>query len=173
MKVHTNTRNLIYISAITDAFLDQKRVNVCEHVVMMACIHIHLLSSDRERHLWPLKYIVSVCLYVAVIRRFLHFSVRVFPFFSYLLCYPYFVLSFQPGLWYIKTFLRKIWFFRDRIFKNIMQLFAVCNTWHALHWSDFPCWIQLLKTQIFAEQVQNPLPIVYKDCVRIHQTKAS
>jgi hypothetical protein len=31
---HTQTHgNLIYSSAITDAFLDQKRVNVCEHAV--------------------------------------------------------------------------------------------------------------------------------------------
>ena len=43
------------ISAITDAFLDQKRVNVCEHVVKWAIlphVHIHLLSSDSESHLW-------------------------------------------------------------------------------------------------------------------------
>ena len=31
-KAHTNTRNLIRnISTITDVFLNQKRVNVCEH----------------------------------------------------------------------------------------------------------------------------------------------
>jgi hypothetical protein len=33
---HTETCN---ISAITDAFLDQKRVNVCEHMVITAPIH--------------------------------------------------------------------------------------------------------------------------------------
>ena len=65
-KSHTNTRKFdLNISAITDAFLDQKKVNVREHMVKMAprdrffvfmapslpCVHIHLLPSDRERHL--------------------------------------------------------------------------------------------------------------------------
>ena len=40
---------------ITDVFLNKKRVNVCENMVRMMpslpCVHIHLLSSDRERHL--------------------------------------------------------------------------------------------------------------------------
>ena len=59
-KAHTNTWKLIRnILTITDAFLDQKRVNVCEHMVKMASlmmpsipyVHIHLVSSDRERQL--------------------------------------------------------------------------------------------------------------------------
>ena len=79
------------ILAITDAFLDQKRVNECKHAVKMVsmwvilkvatrgceiesgegwevgenlpCVHIHLLSSDRERHLWLLKYFKFLCVY--------------------------------------------------------------------------------------------------------------
>ena len=36
-KAHTNTRKLIRnISTVTDVFLNQKRVNVCEHMVKMA-----------------------------------------------------------------------------------------------------------------------------------------
>ena len=59
-KAHTNTQKLNWnVSTITDVFLNQKRVNVCEHMVKMApsesCVHIHLLSSDRETHLWSSK----------------------------------------------------------------------------------------------------------------------
>ena len=54
-KAHTNIRKLRDILTITDVFLDQKTVNVFERMVKMAlsllCVHIHLLSSDRERHL--------------------------------------------------------------------------------------------------------------------------
>ena len=44
-------------------------------------VHIHLLSSDWERHLWSPKYINFLCVCVWLIRRSLHFPVRVFPFF--------------------------------------------------------------------------------------------
>ena len=141
------THKLIWnISTITDVFLDQKRVIVCEHMLKMApreflksanrglwvskegevgmegkfslhpllfrlavsqspggsskthivpsllCFHIHLLSFDWERRLWSSKYfkLVSVCLCVPFLQKSLHFSVRVFPFFSHFLCYPYF-----------------------------------------------------------------------------------
>ena len=46
MKVHMNTnthKNLKYFG-ITDAFLNQKRVNICEHVVKMVSN-----ASDFER----------------------------------------------------------------------------------------------------------------------------
>ena len=43
---------------ITVVFLDQRRVNVCEHMIRrhhmapsLLCVHIHLLCSDQERHL--------------------------------------------------------------------------------------------------------------------------
>ena len=57
-------------------------------------IHIHLLSSDQERHLWLAKHIseASVCFCVPFIQRYLPF----FLFFSLFLCYPYFcTLSFH------------------------------------------------------------------------------
>ena len=53
-------------------------------------VHIYLLSSDRERHLWSPIYFKFLCLCVTFVQRSLHFSGRVFPFFSYFLCYPYF-----------------------------------------------------------------------------------
>ena len=77
---------------ITDVFVYQKRVNVCEHMASsLPCVHIHLLSSDQERHLCSSKYFswASMCLSPFFIWRSLHFfSKRLFspPF----LCYPYF-----------------------------------------------------------------------------------
>ena len=81
-KVHTNNKHMVTwnILAITDAFFDQKRINVCEHTVKMAspwvtwmpslpCVHIHLLSSDRERHLWSPKYFKFPCVCVLVYFR--------------------------------------------------------------------------------------------------------
>ena len=49
LNAYTNTWKLDWnILTITDVFLDQKRVNICEHAVKMAvtCVHIHLISSD-------------------------------------------------------------------------------------------------------------------------------
>ena len=78
------------ISAIIDAFLDQKRVNVCEHAVMMVPhgtfkntrivpsllrVHIHLLSSDRKRHSHCRNIFVFMCTFI---RRSFHFLVS-FP----------------------------------------------------------------------------------------------
>ena len=72
----------------------QKRVNLYECKNSLTCVHILVLSSDWEWYLWSPKYIIQVsvclCLCVTFIQRSLHFSVRAFPFFSYLLCYPYF-----------------------------------------------------------------------------------
>ena len=55
-----------------------------KHRLYSVCIH--LLSSNRGRHLWFSKYFkfLSVCLCVSFLWRFLHFSVWVFPFFSHL-----------------------------------------------------------------------------------------
>ena len=91
-KSHTNTniqKPELYILAITDAFLDQKRVNICKHALVVSslpCVHIYLLSSDWERHLWSPKYIIqdSVWMCVTYIPRFLNFLVIIFP------SYPYF-----------------------------------------------------------------------------------
>ena len=130
---------------ITDVFLDQKRVNVCEYVVpSLLHVYIHLLSSDRERHLWSFKYFnqVSLCLYVTFVQRFLHFLVRVFPFFSYFLynlriIWFFFVIEVQGhnlwngyyyrkcmqlflNLWIMKRFCR----FTDH---NIMLQFITCG----------------------------------------------
>ena len=67
-KAHTNTRMTNWnVSIITDVFLNQKTVNVCEHMAKTApreshmapslpCVHIHLPSSDWKRHLWLSKH---------------------------------------------------------------------------------------------------------------------
>ena len=56
---------------------------VCKHAAMTAPrVHIHLLSPDREGHLWLPKYIfqVSVCLCLTFIQRSLNFFGKSFPF---------------------------------------------------------------------------------------------
>ena len=99
---HINTRKLHRnISMITDVFLNQKRVNVCEYIWWVALfrnshvvpslpwVHIHLFSSDRERHLWLSKHFseASMCLCVSFARRslcFLFFFPRQFFLIPYL-----------------------------------------------------------------------------------------
>ena len=68
---YTNTRKFNWdILTITEVFLDQKRVNVCKHMVKMApCdrvfTYVYLLSSDRGRYLCLSKYLkLSFCLCV-------------------------------------------------------------------------------------------------------------
>ena len=80
---HTETWN---IWAITDAFLDQKRVNVYEHAVKMAScdaflphVHMHLLSSNRERNMWLPKYFKFPCVCVRV---YFHLEISFFGEFS-------------------------------------------------------------------------------------------
>ena len=49
-----------YFSTITDVFLNQKRINACEHPVMLChCYWVfkYIYSSDWERHLWLSKCI--------------------------------------------------------------------------------------------------------------------
>ena len=51
-EAHTNTRKLNwYISTIADVFLDQKRVNVCEHMVKMAP-SLGLRGQKKEEQIW-------------------------------------------------------------------------------------------------------------------------
>ena len=61
-------------------------------------VHINLFSSDWERPMWVSKRIseVSMCLFVALIQRCLHFLGKSFPFLFLFLCYPY--CPFQSGL---------------------------------------------------------------------------
>ena len=96
LKAHINTWKLIWrIWTITDVFLNPKRVNVCEHTVKMMssllCVHIHLLSSDWERHVetYHLSFHVFICAFHLEISSF--FSVRVSYF--YVICTS--VLSFS------------------------------------------------------------------------------
>ena len=57
------------------------------HVVpSLPRVHIHLLFSDRERHLWSPKYIKFLCVCMYFQPEISSF----FPIFSYLLCYLYF-----------------------------------------------------------------------------------
>ena len=113
---HTQKKLIWNILKVTDIFLNQKRVNVCEHTAKMVSLEFlkgatrgckrgrwgrgaiftmyshNLLSSDRERHLWLLKYIKFLCVYVCM---YFHTEIsslfgNSFPFLFYLLSYPYF-----------------------------------------------------------------------------------
>jgi hypothetical protein len=122
-KTHINTRKLNWnVSTITDVFLNQKRVNACEHTVTMAsrnhvfimvpslpCVHIHFLSSDRERHLWSSNISVKFpCVYVCLSSRNLFiFSVRVsFLFLFIFFCYLEFGTFLFCGLYFNMYFSR-------------------------------------------------------------------
>ena len=68
-KTHINTQKLHWnFSTITNVFLDQKRVTICEN------IHFVIDKSFSE---------ASACLCLHFIQRSLHFSVSVSSFFSY------------------------------------------------------------------------------------------
>ena len=45
---HKHTETEWYILAITDAFLDLKRVNVCGHTVITTCSHTFTLLIEKE-----------------------------------------------------------------------------------------------------------------------------
>ena len=116
---HTQTEtheNLI--SVITNAFLDQKRVNICEHTVMTWCHHyctftyICSLLIKKERHLWLPKYIiqVSLCLCLTFHLEISSFLSRSFPFpflfimLSILRNYPFYMVSNADNM-YLKHYL--------------------------------------------------------------------
>ena len=84
-KAHTNTWKLNWkVSTIRDVFLDQKRVNVCEHTVkMVPRVFTNIYSLLIEKDICDRRNI-SVCLRVPFIRRSLHFFGKSFPFFSVL-----------------------------------------------------------------------------------------
>ena len=85
-KAHTNTWKLNWnVSMITDVFLDQKRVNVCEHMVKPA-------PQSRKTSMIVETFQLNFC--VPFIRRSLNFFlVRVFSFFFYFCIF--FMLNFH------------------------------------------------------------------------------
>ena len=83
-------------------------------------VHIHLLTSGWERHLWLSKCIgqSSTCLCVPFNQRSLHFLGKSFLFLFLFLCYPYFVtfpfhmVSFDTIINSYKYFcIEIIWYF--------------------------------------------------------------
>ena len=86
-------------------------------------VHIHLLFSDRERHLWSRKYIKFLCL--SFTRRSLHFLVRVFSFFSYLLCYNMIIII--SLLIYYYCYIKFNYDIAQRLsFYGVKGLFIIC-----------------------------------------------
>ena len=68
-KAHTNTQKLNWnVSTITDVLLDQKRVNVCEHMVKtvpsLSCVHIYLFSFDQKRHVIVKMFQLSIYVFM-------------------------------------------------------------------------------------------------------------
>ena len=97
---HTETWNIL---AITDVFLHQKRVNVCEHAVKMgstACSHTFTLFWLRKTSVIAKIFQISMCLCSSVLLSGDLIFWWVFPFFSYLLILfsvlPFSSLSFIP-----------------------------------------------------------------------------
>ena len=78
------------------------KFNLNSHVTSLPsspCVHMHLLSSDWERHLWSSKYFywVSACLCVPFLWRSLHFSVSFpFPFLYFVLILVSYVEHHPP-----------------------------------------------------------------------------
>ena len=124
-----NTRKFIWnILTVTDVFLKQKRVNVCEHMVKMVSregfwhllktlmwtqslsyVHIHLLSS-HWKELCDCQNIFNkfLCVCVCLSSGSLQFPVKASPFLSFpILCAIYIsVLSFLRGLYEIEISLK-------------------------------------------------------------------
>ena len=76
-EAHTNTRKLNWnISTITDDFLDQKRVNVCEHTVntvpdsavFTVCSHTFTLFWSRKTSVIVEIFQLSICVFVCAFR---------------------------------------------------------------------------------------------------------
>ena len=92
-KAYTNTQKLIqYISTITDVFLNQKRINVCEHMEKMAShgftyIYSLLIENDICDHQNISSKFPCVCVYLS--SRDLFIFCYEFSFFFNFLYHPY------------------------------------------------------------------------------------
>ena len=80
-----------------------RREYVCEQVVLsLPWVHIYLLSSDQEIHLWSLKRFSSMCLCVHFVQRSLHSFGKSFLFFSPIFCVIHnLILSFPCRIFII------------------------------------------------------------------------
>ena len=103
-KAHTNIWKFHWnVSTITDDFLNQKRVNVCEHTIKTR-VFTYIYSLWLKKTLWSKHFSeTSMCLCVPFIWRFFIFLIRIYSFFSYL-CYPYFGtfpfhMALQETIW--------------------------------------------------------------------------
>ena len=135
-KAHTNTWKLNWnVLTIPNVFLNQKRVNVCEHMVkkaphesfpvsyplwwhfsntLMWCRLFHVFtyfySLLIEKDICDRRNISIKLLCVPFVRRSLHFLVRVSSFFSFLfLCYSHF--STFLSTWSLTRFLNIFLFY--------------------------------------------------------------
>ena len=128
---------------ITDVFLNQKRVNICECMVKMVphdpCIHIHLLSSDWERHLWSSKCfnLAAVCFVCLSSGNLFIFSVRVSSFFTNCCVIRTSILSFPCGIkfrsymWYILP--AEMTFIMLVLVMIVIMLFTTCAKSFDIH----------------------------------------
>ena len=88
-KTHTSTLKLNWnISTITDVLLYQKKINVCKHMGAFFTVYSHTFTLFWLRKTLVIveKLQLNFCIYMRLIQRSLHFSVRVSYFFFLFLC---------------------------------------------------------------------------------------
>ena len=126
----TQTHGNLRFSVITNAFLNLKKVNVFEHLVKWGHVSVyeryhqgvarqdkHLLSYDRERHLWSPKYLKFPCVCVLSFGDLVTFLMS-FPFLSIYWVIHTSVLSFPHRKERSDTYLTHLW----KLLQNIEKL---------------------------------------------------
>ena len=110
-----HTQTLIWnILTFTDVFLNQKRVNVCEH-----------MTRWHHKRVFVTVEIFWLSFRVSFLRRSLQFLVRVFTFLSLILCYSYF-----------STFL-STWSITFHLWMNIKNLLTYFLTFNLSRFSFY------------------------------------
>ena len=110
-KAHTNTWKLNWnVLTITGVFLDQKRINVCEHMVNTVS-HSHDAVFTICSHIFNLFWLRKISVIIKIFQISFHVFVCAFPpeisliFLSHILCYLYF--SFHMLLTLSLSFVRE------------------------------------------------------------------
>ena len=79
---HTQKRKLDWnVSMITDVFLNQKRVNVCEYTIFTMCLHTFTLFWSRKLSVIIKMFQLSFCVVAPFVRKSLLFFSKRFVFF--------------------------------------------------------------------------------------------
>ena len=82
-----------YVSTFTEIFLNQKRMNVCEHTVKLEFTNIFSLLIQKDLCECRNESIKFPCVYLCLSSREHYFSIRASPFYSYFCVIRTLVLS--------------------------------------------------------------------------------